>query len=57
MKNDGNQLIELKRGNRKCEIIRTWCEQERLEMGRITPAVAVVIDHQEAVLSKKISFS
>jgi len=44
--NGCNQLIELKSWNRKCGVIRPRCEQERFAQGRITPAVAVVIDHQ-----------
>ncbi len=48
MKNDYNYLIELQSRNRKRGIIRPWREQEWLQGGRITPAVAVVFDYQLA---------
>ncbi len=50
MRNVGNYLIGLKSWKRIGGVIRPRWEQEWLEKGRITPAVAVIGDVQDSVL-------
>jgi hypothetical protein len=52
-RNESNYLIGFESWKRNGRVIRLWWEQEWLKRGRITPAVAVVIGAQEAVLIKE----
>lgn len=57
MRTDINYLIGLESWNRRGGVISPCWEREWLKRGRITLAVAMVLDSQKAVLLKKMLFS